>query len=239
MDRLKQIRDSEKQYHDQCYSQYELFEPGSWLHKPVKTVLELLPLIERKSHPFVLDLGAGAGRNSIPIAERLAHCNGKVVCVDLLDSALEKLIGYSKVYGVEKVIEPVKANLDNYFIRPDTYDLIVAISSLEHTSSETKFDHLLDSAIMGTKAGGIHCLVVNTDMVEIDIESNVEMEAMMELNFSTEFLLAKFRHIYDEWHVIKEEVKHLEYNIVRDNKAILLKTKAITYVVQKQEKGVE
>lgn len=44
MDRLSQIRQAEAASHRDAYASHELFAPGSWLAKPVKTVLDLLPL---------------------------------------------------------------------------------------------------------------------------------------------------------------------------------------------------
>ena len=40
MDRLSQIRQAEAASHRDAYASHELFAPGSWLAKPVKTVLE-------------------------------------------------------------------------------------------------------------------------------------------------------------------------------------------------------
>lgn len=57
MRRLELIRNEEKKYHDFCYENYKLFEKGSWLYKPVKTVMDLLPLFEDKTNLKVLDLG--------------------------------------------------------------------------------------------------------------------------------------------------------------------------------------
>jgi 2-polyprenyl-3-methyl-5-hydroxy-6-metoxy-1,4-benzoquinol methylase len=87
-DRTARIRAQEKKYHDECYEQHPLFEPGSWLHKPVRTVLELMPLACDKPGAKVLDLGAGVGRNTIPLAQYVAPRGGEVVAVDLLDSAI-------------------------------------------------------------------------------------------------------------------------------------------------------
>ena len=91
MNRIELIRNEEKKYHDACYENYKLFVEGSWLHKPVKTVLDVLPQFKKNENMKVLDLGCGVGRNSIPIAEAIKHRNGKVICIDLLDSALTKL----------------------------------------------------------------------------------------------------------------------------------------------------
>ncbi|MFC4403944.1 hypothetical protein [Gracilibacillus xinjiangensis] len=53
MGRLETIRASEKQYHDYCYDKNKLFEQGSWLHRPVKTVIELVPLLKGINQPYV------------------------------------------------------------------------------------------------------------------------------------------------------------------------------------------
>ncbi len=42
MDRIAKIRLEEKKYHDECYDTYNLFEPGTWLHKPVSAVINLV-----------------------------------------------------------------------------------------------------------------------------------------------------------------------------------------------------
>ncbi|KIV63428.1 Methyltransferase [Bacillus mycoides] len=46
MNRIDYIRQEEKKYHDLCYEQYKLFEAGSWLYKPVKTVMGMLNYFE-------------------------------------------------------------------------------------------------------------------------------------------------------------------------------------------------
>ncbi|WP_410769482.1 class I SAM-dependent methyltransferase [Fontibacillus sp. BL9] len=107
MNRLPMIRQKEKEYHDECYESLELFKPGSWLHKPVKTIMDLMATFEEMVEVNVLDLGSGIGRNSIPIAEILKHKEGKVICVDLLESAITKLDEYSKQYSVRDKICPV------------------------------------------------------------------------------------------------------------------------------------
>ncbi|WP_339256730.1 class I SAM-dependent methyltransferase [Paenibacillus sp. FSL P2-0136] len=111
MDRITNIRVEEKKYHDQCYDTYDLFEPGSWLHKPVTTVINLINQYKDQEYISILDLGAGVGRNSIPIAESIKPRNGKVVCVDLLESAIAKLMSYSQQFGVEELDPMFEVNL--------------------------------------------------------------------------------------------------------------------------------
>ncbi|MFB7142172.1 class I SAM-dependent methyltransferase [Gottfriedia sp. NPDC056225] len=232
MNRIEYIRTEEKKYHDFCYDNYKLFEEGSWLYKPVKTVMELLPLFDNKDSLNVIDLGCGVGRNSIPIAEAIKDRNGKVVCVDLLDSALTKLNEYSKQYKVDELIRTEKADIGNYKIKPNEFDLIVAVSSLEHVKSVEVFEDVVRQMAEGTKSNGVNCLIVNSELQEIDLESNEKLNALMELNLSTEVMMDKLSSIYTGWEVLKTIVNPLEYNITRSEKSVLLKTNAITFFVR-------
>lgn len=62
---LLQIRESERKSHIEMYSNSELFKEGSWLRKPIKTILNLLPEFKDYKELNVLDLGCGVGRNCI------------------------------------------------------------------------------------------------------------------------------------------------------------------------------
>ncbi|HDR7783718.1 MULTISPECIES: class I SAM-dependent methyltransferase [Bacillus] len=233
MNRINYIRQEEKKYHDLRYEQYKLFETGSWLYKPVKTVMDLMEYFEGQNNLQVLDLGSGVGRNSIPIAQKIKNASGTVTCVDLLDSALTKLQTYSKEHDVFEVIKTEQAAIENYYIQPDTYDYIVAVSSLEHVKSEEDLTNLLHSMKKGTKTGGINCLIINSNIQEIDLHTKEELDALIEINLPTEHMIYLLKNIYKEWKEIKIEIKELAYNIVRNGKHIQLKTNAITFVVQK------
>ncbi|EJV64959.1 MULTISPECIES: class I SAM-dependent methyltransferase [Bacillus] len=234
MNRINYIRHEEKKYHDLCYEQYKLFETGSWLYKPVKTVMDLImDYFEGQNNLQVLDLGSGVGRNSIPIAQKIKNASGTVTCVDLLDSALTKLQIYSKEHDVFEVIKTEQAAIENYYIQPDTFDYIVAISSLEHVQSEEDLKNVLHSMKKGTKTGGINCLIINSNIQEIDLHTKEELDALIEINLPTEHMIYLLKSIYKEWQEIKIEIKELAYNIVRNERHIQLKTNAITFVVQK------
>lgn len=233
MNRIENVRKAEREYHDYCYDNYTLFEKGSWLYKPVKTVMDLLPHFESREKVKVLDLGSGVGRNSIPIAETIKGKQAKVVCVDLLDSALQNLRKYSKEYKVDKIISTVRSDIGTYEIEPYGYDFIVAVSSLEHVESEEILDHVLEQMMMGTSKNGINCIIVNSEVTEITMETNETLDAGMEVNIETGKMLNKLQHAYDGWEVLKQLVKPLEYDIIRNDEPILLKTNAITYVVRK------
>ncbi|HDR7635217.1 TPA: class I SAM-dependent methyltransferase [Bacillus mycoides] len=233
MNRIDYIRQEEKKYHDLCYEQYKLFEVGSWLYKPVKTVMDMLNYLEEQKDLQILDLGSGVGRNSIPIAQKIMNSGGTVTCIDLLDSALMKLQVYSKEYGVFEYIKTEQAAIENYYIAPNTYDYIVAVSSLEHVRSIDDFKKVLHSMKNGTKSGGINCLIVNSNIQEIDLETNQELDALIEINLSMEEMIRTLKGVYTEWQEVKVEIKNLAYNIVRNGTHIQLNTNAITFVMQK------
>ncbi|HFU6608577.1 class I SAM-dependent methyltransferase [Bacillus cereus group sp. TH43LC] len=233
MNRIDYIRQEEKKYHDLCYEQYKLFETGSWLYKLVKTVMDLMDYFEGKNNLQVLDLGSGVGRNSIPIAQKIQNASGTVTCVDLLDSALTKLQTYSKEYGVINNMKTEQAAIENYYIQRNTYDYIVAVSSLEHVQSEEDLKKVLHSMKEGTKSGGMNCLIINSNIQEIDLHTNEELDALIEINLPTEDMIYLLKNIYEDWKEMKVEIKELAYDIIRNERHILLKTNAITFVVQK------
>ncbi|BCA36871.1 class I SAM-dependent methyltransferase [Bacillus thuringiensis] len=233
MNRIDYIRQEEKKYHGLCYEQYKLFEIGSWLYKPVKTVMDLMGHFEGQNNLQVLDLGSGVGRNSIPIAQKIRNTSSTVTCVELLNSALTKLQAYSKEHDVFEVIKTEQAAIENYHIDSNAYDYIVAVSSLEHIKSEEDFKNLLHSMKKGTKNGGINCLIINSNIQEIDLKTNEELEALIEINLSTEELIRLLKNIYKGWKEVKVEIKELAYNIVRNERHIQLKTNVITFAFQK------
>ena len=132
---IKIIREAEAQSHIQMYRENELFTGSTWLSKPVRTVIELLPLLNSKENIAVLDLGCGVGRNCIPVAQRFVGKNCKIDCVDILPEAIFILAENAKRYQVEPAIKGIVCPIDDYIIQPGHYDLIIAVSALEHMDS--------------------------------------------------------------------------------------------------------
>jgi 2-polyprenyl-3-methyl-5-hydroxy-6-metoxy-1,4-benzoquinol methylase len=233
MERVANIRTAEKRYHDMCYDSYNLFEPGSWLHRPVQTAIDLLEAYTDQEYLSVLDLGSGIGRNSIPIAESMKNRNGKVVCVDLLESAIEKLESYSQKFGVEPFIVTRLSDIEHFVIDKEEYDIILAVSSLEHVSSEKVLHRKLNEMIYGTKTNGTNCIIIGSNIQEVNLENGEELDPMFEVNLSTEKMMDLLVHQYTEWEVQQQFVKQLEYKIERKGQAVKLTTDCITFVAKK------
>ncbi|GGA10741.1 methyltransferase [Paenibacillus marchantiophytorum] len=232
-ERILMIRDEERKYHEACYEQHQLFEPGSWLNKPVITVMDTLKAFDAYEELSVLDLGSGVGRNSIPIAQSLKSRSGQVVCVDILEQALEKLKEYSDTYGVNSYISTHLSDIGDYEIKPEGFDYIITVSSLEHVASEQIFTDVIRKMVCGTKVNGINCLIVNTNCQEIDLLSGSLLEPMMEVNLATEKAANIFAEAYQGWDISYTTVKQLEFTIERNERPVLLKSDCITYVARR------
>ncbi|MBP1904773.1 SAM-dependent methyltransferase [Paenibacillus turicensis] len=230
MNRIQTIRSKEKAYHDHCYDKYALFEQGSWLYKPVQTILNLFSTFEDLKEINMLDLGCGVGRNSIPLAEALGDRNGKVVCVDLLESAIHKLQLNAAKFNVTNKVECVLSDIANFSIEAGHYDFIFAVSSLEHLDCEYTFNNVVAKIMQGTKAKGINSFIISTNVSERNIDSGEKIEPMYELNFETHYLVDKLKSIYENWTCVKYDIKPYQIEINRDGIPILLKGDVLTWV---------
>lgn len=232
-DRLSAIRQAERISHEKTYGANGLYQPGSWLAKPVRTVLELLPLLEGRENFRALDLGCGVGRNAIPVAR--AFPRGQVDCVDILPTAIEKLEENAEKYGVSGIIRGTVSGIDGFPVEPGGYDLILAISALEHTDSEEALLDKLREIRDGLRPGGIFCLVMNTSVRERDKATGAELAPQFEIDLSTAQLQAALTRVFGGWEVLKSTVVPQEYDIPRETAVSCLETEVVTLVVRKRK----
>lgn len=234
-ERLNLIRQAEAESHTQAYSNHSLFSPGSWLAKPVMTVMDLLPLFEGYTDFRVLDLGSGVGRNCIPVAQHFSGIPCRVDCVDILELAVAKLNDNAQQYGVADHIQGIVSAIDDYEITADSYDLIMVISALEHIASESAFEKKLAEIRDGLRHGGIACLIVNSGVIEHDKATGQELLPQFEVNLPTSQMQDLLEKTFAGWQVIKHTIAHQKYDIPRENCIANLETDVVTYVVRKDK----
>ena len=232
-EQLNVIRKAEAESHTQAYTSHSLFSPGSWLAKPVKTVMELLPLFEGYTNFRALDLGSGVGRNCIPVAQRFSCIPCRVDCVDILELAIAKLNENAQQYGVENCIHGIVSAIDDYEIIADSYDLVIAISALEHIASQSAFEKKLTEIRDGLHHGGIACLIVNSGVMEHDKATGQELLPQFEVNLPTRQMQDLLENTFADWQGIKHTIVHQKYDIPRENGIADLETDVVTYVVRK------
>jgi tellurite methyltransferase len=232
--RLEEIRLKEKLYHDDCYQKVKLFQEGSWLQKPVRTVMDTFELLPYKNDLQLLDLGCGVGRNSIPLVQRLKDTNGKIVCIDFLESAITNLERYGQEYGVSEMLELIRSDICDLNVCPENYDYVISVSTLEHLDSITTFHRVLENLINGTKKHGIHCFLINSNIRETEIETGLPQNPMFEILFRTDTLLSSLRNTYSNWTILRESVSRYSLEIMRDEKRVCLVSDVVTWVAQKR-----
>jgi SAM-dependent methyltransferase len=231
--RIEHIRQEEKEYHEDCFEHYKLYEKGSWLDKPIPLVMDLAARFEPNRPLAVLDLGCGAGRNSIPLAQAVGPGGGTVLCVDLLDKALEKVQEYSEEFRVEDVIETQQADIGEYPIPRNAFDYIVAASCLEHVKTPDLLKKVLQSLADGTKSGGINYIMMNTNIEEVEKNSGKKRETLFEVVIPKQRALDLFRDNYEGWEELHSSDEPLELEIARDDIPVLLKADSLTVAFRK------
>lgn len=231
--RLEQIRDSERKSHTEIYTASELYQEGSWLSKPIKSVRDLMPLFQDYRELHVLDLGCGVGRNCIFIAQHYRDIPCVIDCVDILELAIEKLCANAEKYGVSAGIRGTVCPIEKYPVREEYYDLTLAISALEHVDSEKSFILKLREIQTGTRKDGVVCLVVNSQVTETDKSTGAEMPAQFEVNLSTEKLLTILRQIFADWTILKSSVQSQQYDIPREWGTVSLTSNVVSFIARK------
>ena len=232
-DRLSRIRESEKRSHTEIYTNEKLYQSDSWLQRPIKTVQELLPFFDEHTELRALDLGCGVGRNSIYIAQQFKAVDCSVDCVDLLEIAIEKLLENAAERGVSSQINGITQSIEAYKIQRNAYDLIMAISALEHIDFEVSFRKKLAEIRDGIREKGLVCLVINSNVTETCLATNKPLEAQFEVNLPTETIQAFLAEAFSGWEVIKASVVPQQYDIPRESFTSRLNTNVVTYVARK------
>lgn len=231
---LESVREAEKLSHEEVYSKAVLFEKGSWLYKPVRTVLDILPLFSDYESLTVLDLGCGVGRNAIPIAQFCSEKSARTDCVDILEVAIDKLVEYAEDYGVSHVINGIVSPIDSFEIKKNSYDFILAVSALEHVDSTELFEDKLIQIRDGIRQNGIVCLIVNSEVEEKNKLSGEKLVPQFEVNLGTKEMLDLLEITFDGWEILKSSVVKQQYDIPRGECVADLTTNVVTYVSRKR-----
>ncbi|MNK57862.1 arsenite S-adenosylmethyltransferase [compost metagenome] len=208
MDKAKfeEARKAEETYHSKLYNEKEILEPGTWMSEPIPLVMELQDrLLQYKKDIVIMDLGSGAGRNTIPLALKLKGSSSRVIGIDLLDEAVNKLRENAAEYGVEQLVEAQKGDAEHTDFGDEEYDYIIACGCLEHVSSEEAFVQVLERMKQGTRLGGIHCIGMNTNIQEVEMNSGKELETLIELNLSSTKAVQILERVYQDWNVLEQK----------------------------------
>ena len=196
--------------------------------------MDLLPLFEGYTEFCGLDLGCGIGRNCIPVARHFASVPCRIDCVANLQLAIEKLEENAGKYHVQSSIWGIHSPMDTFEIPEGSYDLIMAVSALEHIASREAFEKKLREIRDGLRDRGVVCLIVNSGVTEHDKTTGEERYPQCEVNLSTQQMERLLTETFAGWEVVKHTVVHQKYDIPREGYISALETDVVTLVARKR-----
>lgn len=233
--RLEQIRQAEAYSHTTAYNRLKLFQPGSWLSKPVKSVMDQLTHFQSHESFRGLDLGCGVGRNCIPVLVAIPGIAKQMDCVDILPLAIDKLLENAAAHQVSDEINGIVCPVDRYEIRENYYDLILAVSVLEHLDSIDSLRRKLKQIRGGLRVGGIACMVINTSISELDQATGGTAVPQFEINIPALQMERILKETFSGLEILKNSVVHYQYDTWRELGTVQLDTDVLTFVVRKRK----
>ena len=232
--RLSEIRRAEAFSHTEAYTNLELFEAGSWLSRPVKPIMDLMPHFREYQNFRGLDLGCGIGRNCIPVLCALPGISKEMDCVDILPLAIAKLRENAEKYQVGGSVNGIVCAADDYLIEENGFDLILGISVLEHLESVQTLQRKLHQIKAGLRTGGIACFVVNSGIEEHDKATGAPLPVQFEINLQTAELEQMLDAVFSEQEILKRSTIHYQYDTYRESGIAVLDTDVLTFAVRKR-----
>ena len=134
------------------------YHGAAWLERPERVKEErtdkLLKLLPLKPGMTVVDMGAGSGYHSFPIAKKVG-AKGKVLAVDIQKEMLDIIKRRSKALEVTNV-EAVQGTIDDPKLKPESVDLILMVDVYHEFSHPYEMTKKMVEAL---KPGGVLAFV--------------------------------------------------------------------------------
>lgn len=197
---LSRARAETISYHTQYYTKHKLFESGSWLESPDPKIPELIKRFSSTPSCRVLDLGAGVGRNAIALAEALPG-DARIDAVELIETATDLMSEYARQRGVTDKVVVINEDFETVSFPNEEFDLVLGISTLEHSSNQDNLVSLISRAQSWTKKGGLHFISFSTGRQVVDHDTGESIETLVETRLQTEPWLAELTRLYGGWNV--------------------------------------
>lgn len=232
---MERFKKAAQEYHTELFQRAELFKEGSWLaHSDPELIKIVNKYFANKKNVRVLDLGCGVGRNAIPIAQIIQPQGGRVVCVDLLDIALEKLKSYASQHGVLDALDIERSDAESYVVEENSFDLTIAQSVLEQSlKGEEAFVAAIERLKQGTKAGGINYFGITTGLQELNAQTLEPLPEDIGFKITFEEGQALLRELYASWEVIYEDRAPYEEKYIKNGRMITWRVDFLMFAAQK------
>lgn len=130
-------------------------------------------------------------------------------------------------------IQGIQKSIEEYAIDANSYDLIMAVSALEHIDTEESFRKKLAEIRDGLREKGVVCLVMNSEVREQDKDTKEMVDAQFEVNLPTPKMQEYLNEVFEGWRVLKSTVSAQEYDIPREGFVSRLSANVVTFVARK------
>jgi ubiquinone/menaquinone biosynthesis C-methylase UbiE len=124
----------------------------------------VLDLIDLRTVENVLDAGAGVGRFTIPIAQRLAGTPARVIASDLFSGMLETIVQAAAGHGL--TVQAQRADIQALPFDADTFDLVLANHVLYHLPD---IDQGVRELARVTRSSGTLVATTNADDIPVAV----------------------------------------------------------------------
>ena len=213
-------------YHEEFYASVRLGQPGTWLARPHGLLGEALARVARDRPVVAYDLGAGVGRHTIPMLERL-HAGSTVFAVDLLPSALSALVS-SAPASVDVALRTRVADLDTFEFE-EPADLVFAFSAIEHLPDRASIGRLSSRIRAALRPGACVAIGIVADRVEVDRDGRTR-PALLESAICAPDARDLLRETFADLSVVHQQSRPTSVREQRDGDQYTLASTLITWV---------
>ncbi len=225
---LNAARERTRDYHEQYYGRHELYAPGSWLAQSDPRLPALAAGLTAESR--VLDLGCGVGRNTIELTKR---CGAHVTAVDILPSAIEKLTAYASRHGVSERVLAICSEMEEFALEADSFDLILAVSAIEHVGSMPTLRRLLSQIAGATRAGGRVLITTSTGRNVADAVTGEPVETKVETPLTATQAVELLEGVFRNWGIEVLETAPYRERIELDGQDVLWQSTEVNFLARK------
>lgn len=140
--------------------------------------------------------------------------------MDYLELAISQLKSNASFYKFDKHINTYISAVEQYKIKKDYYDLIIAHGILVYLESEKAIKKTIIDMINGTKKGGINYISINTDISDTEIETKKVIKPLVENILKSTKMIMLLKKLYKDWRI--EVLKEIPYKEFYERKGIKL-----------------
>ncbi|MCL2514851.1 MAG: class I SAM-dependent methyltransferase [Microbacteriaceae bacterium] len=216
-------------YHRELYAMTDVGDVGTWLARPHGLVLKALELVDPARPIIAYDLGAGVGRHTFAVAERVA-AGSTVVAVDLLPEALERLRDRFPS-GTSVRLRTAAADLVD-FTFDEPVDLVIAFSAVEHLPDLESIERLLGRAAEALSPGGVVAIGIIADRRELAADGKAR-PALIESGITSEDADALLLRAFSGLEVVKHSRSSAQVTESRSGEDYVLSSTLAAFIARR------